>query len=251
MAIVTSRAMLKDYCLRRLGFPVIQINVDADQVDDRIDDALDIFQQFHVDGTQKIYIAYQLTANDVTNQYVQLPNSVIGVTNIFPIAQDSINSTGADNFNIFDINYQIRLNELYDFTSADYVYYELANQHIRTLEMLFFGEIQFQYNRYTNILTPQINWGTQIQSGAWLLFESYQILGPTVQFWNDTWLKKYATCVIKEQWGNNLKKHKGIKLPGGVELDGIGIYNEAVAEKAELLIEVENVWQAPPEWLMG
>lgn len=230
---------------------MITINVDDDQVDDRIDDAIDLFQQFHVDGTQKIYIAYQLTANDMTNQYVTLPNTVIGVNNIFPIAGDSINSTGTDNFNIFDINYQIRLNELYDFTSADYVYYELANEHIQTLQILFFGEVPFQYNRYTNIITPDLNWGTQVKSGSWLLFESYQILGPTVLFWNDTWLKKYATACIKEQWGNNLKKFAGVKLPGGVMLDGPGIYTEAVAEKQALYEELRSMWESPPEFLIG
>lgn len=251
MAIITSRAQLKDYCLRKLGYPVITINVDDDQVDDRIDDTLDLFQQFHIDGTQKIYIAYQLTANDCTNQYVTLPNTVIGVTKIFPIAGDSINSTGTDNFNIFDINYQIRLNELYDFTSADYVYYELANEHIQTLQILFFGEVQFQYNRYTNIITPDLNWGTQVTSGSWLLFESYQILGSTVAFWNDTWLKKYATANIKEQWGSNMKKFKDVKLPGGVMLAGAEIYAEAVEEKKELYEELRRDWEAPPEWFIG
>ena len=111
--IVTSRAELKYYAFRKLGFPVITVNVDDDQADDRIDEALNLFQQLHVDATQKIYIAYQLTANDMTNQYVTLPNTVIGVNNIYPIAGDSINSSGTQNFNIFDINYQIRLNELY------------------------------------------------------------------------------------------------------------------------------------------
>jgi hypothetical protein len=251
MAIVTSRANLKDYCLRKLGFPVITINVDDDQLDDRIDDAISLFQQFHVDATQKIYIAYQLTANDVTNQYVTLPNTVIGVNNIYPIAGDSINSTGTSNFNIFDINYQIRLNELYDFTSADYVYYELANEHIQTLQMLFFGEVPFTYNRYTNILKPMLNWGNQVVSGSWLLFESYQILGNSTGFWNDPWLLRYTTAMFKEQWGNNLKKFKGVKLPGGVELDGQGIYAEAIQEKAELYTELRDHWEAPPSFIIG
>ena len=251
MALPTDRASLRDYCLRKLGFPVITINVDNDQLDDRIDDALNLFQQFHVDGTQKIYIAYQATANDVTNQFITLPNNVIGVTKIFPIAGDSINSTGTDNFNIFDINYQIRLNELYDFTSADYVYFELANQHITTLQILFFGEVPFTYNRYTSIITPNLNWGSQVIAGSWLLFESYQFLGPAVLFWGDSWITRYTTSCFKEQWGNNLKKFKGVKLPGGIELDGEGIYNEAVIEKKELYEELRSTWEAPPEWLVG
>lgn len=249
--IPSNRAQLKDYALRKLGYPVITINVDDDQLDDRVDDAINLFQQFHVDGTQRILIAYQATANDVTNQYIVLPNTVIGVNKIFPIAGDSINSTGTSNFNIFDINYQIRLNELYDFTSADYVYFELANQHIQTLQMLFFGEVPFTYNRYTNIITPNLNWGDEIISGSWLLFDSYQILGPTTGFWGDSWLMRYTTALFKEQWGANLRKHRGVKLPGGIELDGIGIYNEAVAEKATLYEELRSHWEAPPEFLVG
>ncbi len=251
MAQVTNRASLKDYAMRKLGFPVITINVDDDQVDDRIDDALDLFQHFHVDATQKIYIGYQITANDMINKYVTLPSNVIGVNNIFPIAGDSINNTGTSNFNIFDINYQIRLNELYDFTSADYVYFELANQHLTTLSLLFFGYVPFTYNRYTNIITPNLNWGTQVISGSWLLFESYQILGDTTTFWDDIWLKRYTTACIKEQWGNNLKKMKNVQLPGGIMLSGQEIYDEAVREKQELYEELRSIWEAPPEWLMG
>jgi hypothetical protein len=116
--------------------------------------------------------------------------------------------------------------------------------------MLFFGEIQFQYNRYSNIITPDLNWSVYT-SGTWLLFESYQILGSAAAFWNDTWLKRYTVACIKEQWGNNLKKHKGVKLPGGVELDGAGIYSEAVAEKAALFIELRDMYEAPPSFLVG
>lgn len=251
MALPSSRAQLKDYCLRRLGFPVITINVDDDQVDDRIDDALNLFQQFHIDGTQKIYIAYQLTANDMTNQYVTMPNTVIGINNIYPIAGDSINSSGTQNFNIFDINYQIRLNELYDFTSADYVYFELANQHIQTLQMLFFGEVPFTYNRYTNIVTPQLNWGNQVIAGSWLLFESYQILGETVDFWGDMWLTRYTTACIKEQWGENISKFQDVKLPGGIMLNGQKIKEEAVITKKELEQELHDNWEAPATFIIG
>jgi len=251
MALPTSRASLKDYCLRRLGFPVQTIDITPEQADDRIDDALNLFQQFHVDGTQKIHVAYQLTANDMTNQYVTLPSNIIGVSRIYPIAGDSINSNGTDNFNIFDINYQIRLNELYDFTSADYVYFELANQHIQTLQMLFFGEVTFTYNRYTNILTPQLNWGTEVTAGAWLLFDTYQILGEAVDFWGDAWLCKYTTACFKEQWGTNLKLFADVKLPGGVMLNGQQIYQEAVQEKKELYEELRDIWESPVEFFIG
>jgi hypothetical protein len=252
MSTVTTRQGLKDYCLRKLGFPVITINVDDDQVDDRIDDALSLFQQFHVDATQKIYIAYQLTANDVTSKAITMPANVIGVTRVFPIAGNSVNSSGSQNFNIFDINYQIRLNELYDFTSADYVYYELANQHITTLQLLFFGDTPIVYNRYTNILYPSFNWGQNVTTGTWILIESYQTLDPTgTLFWNDVWLKKYATACIKEQWGSNLKKMSGVQLPGGITLNGQIIYEEAHVEKADLFHELRDFYEAPPIWEVG
>ena len=252
MANVTSRQGLKDYCLRRLGFPVISINVDDDQVDDRIDDALELFQQFHFDATQKIYIGYQLTANDISSKSITMPDNVIGVTRVFPVSSSSINSTGTQNFNIFDINYQIRLNELYDFTSADYVYYELANEHITTLQMLFFGDTPIVYNRYTNILYPSFNWGQNVIAGSWILIESYQTLDPTgTLFWNDVWLKKYATACIKEQWGYNLKKMSGVQLPGGITLNGQIIFDEATKEKADLEIELRDRYEAPPQWEVG
>jgi hypothetical protein len=250
--IVSSRQNLHDYALRKLGFPVININVDDDQLDDRIDEAITLFQTFHVDATQKIYVAHQLTANDVNAKSFVMPANTIGVTRIFPLAGDSINSTGTQNFNIFDINYQIRLNELYDFTSADYVYYELANQHIQTLQMLFFGETPIRYNKYTNTLFMDFNWLDGSKQGTWIIAEAYQTLDPTGSlFWNDPWLKKYTTCLFKEQWGTNLKKFGNVQLPGGVVLNGKEIYDEAVLEKKELYEELRSMWESPAEWFVA
>jgi hypothetical protein len=252
MAQVTSRQTLKDYCLRELGFPVITINVDDDQVDDRIDEALSMFYQFHVDATQKVYIGHQITANDMNTRSITMPNTVIGVTRIFPINGGSVNSGTGQNFNIFDINYQIRLNELYDFTSADYVYYELAQQHIQTLSMLFFGDTPIKFNRYTNTLYPDLSWGTTINAGNWVLAECYQLVDPTTGlFWGDTWLKRYTTACIKMQWGNNLKKMSGVALPGGITLNGQIIFDEAKEEKHALELELRDAWEAPPMWEVG
>ena len=157
MAIPTTRAGLKDYCLRRLGFPVIELNLDDDQVEDRIDEAITLWQQYHYDAVQKMYAAHLVTQDDIDNKWVPVDDNVIGVTRIFTLSTEQVNSAATQNFNMFDINYQIRLNELYDFTSADYTYFELANQHIRTLEMLFIGEVPIRYNRFDNKLYIDVN----------------------------------------------------------------------------------------------
>jgi hypothetical protein len=152
MAIPASRTDLKLYCLRKLGFPVIELNLDDDQIEDRIDEAITLWQQFHFDAVQKVYMSHLVTQDDIDNRWIPIDPNVIGVTRIFTLSTQVVNSAATNNFNMFDINYQIRLNELYDFTSADYTYFELANQHIRTLEMLFIGEVPIRFNRYDDKL---------------------------------------------------------------------------------------------------
>jgi len=190
MAVPASRTDLRDYCLRRLGFPVIEINVDPDQVEDRIDEAITLWQQYHFDAVQKIYASHKVTQADIDNRYISMDSNVIGVTRIFTLSTQQVNSGATNQFNMFDINYQIRLNELYDFTSADYVYFELANQHIRTLEMLFIGEIPIRYNRFDNKLYVDADWKGKIGLGSYIIAEVYAVLpGDGLLFWNDNWLK--------------------------------------------------------------
>jgi hypothetical protein len=252
-----SRQTLKDYSLRKLGFPVININVDDDQVDDRVDEAINMFQQYHFDGTNMLYLNVTVDANTLnvsnTSAYhcFTLPNTVIGVSRVFPILS-AVNGGTAGNFNIFDVNYQIRMNELYDFTSADYVYYELAQQHLRTLEMVLIGEPPIRYNRHDNKLYIDMKWDAMVVLGTKIVIETFSVLPENnLSFWNDNWLKKYTTCLIKEQWANNLKKFKGVTLPGNVMLDGQGMYQEAIAEKADLERELHEKYEEPPAFLMG
>jgi hypothetical protein len=259
MAVPASRTDLRDYCLRRLGFPVIEINVDPDQVQDRIDEAITLWQQFHYDAVQKYYAAHMVTQTDIDNGWVPVDANVIGVTRIFTLSTSQTNSAATNQFNMFDINYQIRLNELYDFTSADYTYFELANQHIRTLEMLFIGEVPIRYNRYENKLHIDVDWKGKVGVGSYIIAEVYIVLDVSENtttpgvclFWNDNWLKRYTTCLIKEQWGNNLKKFMGAQLPGGITLNGQGIYDEAIAEKKELEIELRDMYEMPAMWEVG
>lgn len=251
MATPTTREELKTYALRQLGHPVTQVNVDNDQLEDRLDDALNMFTEYHMDATTKVYVAMNVTQNNINTQSFSMNASVINITRIFPILGAVSGSNGPENFNIFDLNYQLRLNELYDFTSADYVYFELAQQHIRTLEILFNGETPIRFNRYEGVL--YVDGLAQVASvGSIVVAECYVILpSSNTLFWNDIWLKKYTIALFKEQWGNNLKKFDGIPMPGGVKLNGQGIYNEAVEEKLRLEKELRDMYEAPIPHLIG
>ncbi len=242
---------------------MIELNLDDDQIDDRIDQAIDMFQRYHFDAVNKIYVSHIVTQDDIKNKYLNLGNdpigsSIISITRIFTLSTNAVNSAATKGFNMFDINYQIRLNELYDFSSADYVYFELANQHIRTLEMLFIGEVPIRYNRYDTDsankarLWLDVDWGGKVQLGNYIVMEAYAIFGEDNQrFWNDAWLKQYTTTLIKQQWGVNLKKFSGVQLPGGITLNGQQTYDEATAEKQRLEIELRDTYEMPCSWEIG
>ena len=172
MAKPVTRQQFKTYCLRRLGFPVIQINVDDDQVDDRIDDALQFFQDYHFDGTEKIYMKHMITAEDINRRWIYCPDAVTFVTGILPF--DDSNSS----INMFDLRYQLRLHDLYDFTSVSYVSYEITMQHIRTLQLLFSGTPQFRFNRKLNKIFLDIDWNSDVRVGDYVIVECYRKLVP-------------------------------------------------------------------------
>lgn len=258
MPSVTNRQTFKEYCLRRLGFPTIEINVDDDQVEDRIDDALQYWQDYHFDALQKVYYIHTINSTDVANKYINLDPSVtldaqnnsvniIGVTRIFPIT-DSINQG-----NMFDLRYQLRLNELYDFTSASYINYTLTMQHLRSLELMFTGEVPIRFQRHMHKLFCDWGWGTAVNAGTVVIAECYAIINPAdyVSVWNDRWLKEYATALIKRTWGNNLKKFAGVQLPGGVILNGDKIYEEAEEEIKALELEMSSKYELPVDFYLN
>jgi len=257
MATISSRPDFKNYCLRRLGFPVIELNLDDDQIEDRIDDALQYWQDYHFDGTQKVYYIKAITQTDINNKYLNLADAkdgsnnamdIIGVTRIFPV-QDSQSTVS-----MFDLRYQLRLNELYDFTSASYINYTLTAQHLRSLELLFSGEVPIRFQRHMQRLYIDWAWGaSEAPKGTVVIAEAYANIDPAIynKVWNDRWLKEYATALIKRSWGNNLKKFSGIQLPGGVTLNGDKIYEEAVGEIEKLETEMQTEYGAPLEWLMN
>jgi hypothetical protein len=237
---------------------VIEINIDDDQLEDRIDDAFSYWQDYHFDALQKVYYIKQLDATDITNKYINMSPSVtrdtgnnavniVGVTRVFPIS-DSINTN-----NMFDLRYQLRLNELYDFTSASYVNYTLTMQHLRSLEIMFTGEVPIRFQRHMHKLFCDWGWGSAVKAGDVVIAESYAMIDSAqyASVWNDRWLKKYATALIKRTWGNNLKKFAGVQLPGGVVLNGDKIYEEAMEEIKELEEEMTNSYSLPVEFYLN
>lgn len=172
MAKPTTRAQFKDYCLRKLGWPVIDINVDDDQIEDRIDEALSFWYDYHFDGTEKIYMKHKVTQADIDRRWIYCPDPVIFVTGILPF--DDSNSS----VNMFDLRYQLRLHDLYDFTSVSYVSYEITMQHIRTLNLLFSGIPQFRFNRLQNKIYLDIDWSRDVNAGDYLIVECYRRLQP-------------------------------------------------------------------------
>jgi hypothetical protein len=246
MSLPTDRETFKAWCLRKLGAPVIEINVDDDQVEDRIDEALIYFGDFHFEGTESVLFKYQITADDITNRYLTLPPNIIGAVDIFPIAM------GLNTNNLFNIRYQIALNDLYTLTSVSMIPYYMAFQHIQFLEYILVGKQPFRYNRYVNKFHLDTDW-TFFNVGDFVIIQTYQIVDPNVYsgIWTDRWLQRYVTCLIKQQWGNNTKKYGNMQMPGGVVFTGQGMFEEATKEKEELEAEMINTWSLPSNVFIG
>lgn len=246
MAVPTTRSEFKEYCLRRLGKPVIEINVDDDQVEDRIDESLKMYWDYHFDGTEKIYYKHQVTANNISDKYITLPENIIGAVNIFDIG-DAINTN-----NLFNIRYQIALNDLYTLTSVSMIPYYMAFTHIRVLEELLVGKQPIRYNRHTDKLYIDMDWN-KLNAGDYLIVEAYSVVDPDTytDVWSDRWLQNYCTALIKRQWGSNLSKFSGMQLPGGVVFNGDKIYNDASNEIAELERTVINSYSLPSSDFIG
>lgn len=246
MAVPATRSQFKEYCLRTLGKPVLEINVDDDQVEDRIDQALRYYWDYHFDGSEKIYYKHQVTAQDKANQYITLPENIIGVVNIFNIG-DALNTN-----NMFNIRYQIALNDLYTLTSVSMVPYYMALQHIQMLEYLLVGKQPLRYNRHMDKLRIDMDWN-KLEDNHYLIVEAYEVVDPDVytDAWGDRWLAQYATALIKKQWGTNLKKFEGMTLPGGIKFNGQKIYDEADDEIKALEKEMISSYSLPVTDMIG
>jgi len=327
MATASSRQELKDYCFRRLGHPVIQINVEDSQVDDRIDEALEYYRDYHFDATEKLYFKHQITANNRNDRihdvvvhaggtgyqntdtvvytggqigraptdpaasittdangailsvtqsafgngyatapevtittgtgsgvvlearlggFIEIPENIMGVIRIFDIG--SALAVG----NIFSIQYQIVLNDLYNLTAVSMVPYYMTFQHLRLIEELLVGQQPIRYNRHKNICHVDTNWD-RFSEDQFLILECYEVVDPDIynDVWNDRWLKRYATALIKLQWGDNTKKYAEMQLPGGMYFNGQQIYDEAMQEIAELEKEMITSYSLPVSDMIG
>ncbi|MAA57176.1 MAG: hypothetical protein CL855_01675 [Cryomorphaceae bacterium] len=250
MANPSTRQGLIDYCLRELGDPVIEINVDPDQLEDRVDEALQYYQEFHSDATLRTYLKHQITATDVTNEYIPISSNIIFVSKLFPIASGSLTK------DFFDIKYQLHLNDIANMHSymGDLAYYEQMQQYLSLIDMKLNGNPLVQFSRHQNKLYIHGEKETKdLVEGDYLVAEVFEIVEPTTNtsVFNDMWLKNYTTALIKRQWGANLIKFEGMQLPGGVTINGRQIFEDAMAEIERLREVIRLEHEMPADFFVG
>lgn len=242
---VTSRESLKQYCLRALGAPVVQINVADEQLEDRLDEAIEYFRLYHYDGIERMYLKHQITQTNIDDQAITIPDYVYGVKRVIPFRQ------GSSSQNLFDVQYQLRLNDLYELTNTSMVYYSMVMQHMTLLDQMLNGYPQFEFNRLSGKLSLEVN-KTKLILGDYVIVECYRALDPVTatKMWAEPWLKQYVEALFKKQWAVNLKKFNGMQLPGGVTIDGQSMYLEATQEVQQLEDDLMNK-SAPLGFMLG
>ena len=273
MATPSTKATLKSYCLRALGYGVIDINVSDDQADDRLDEALQYFAQYHYDGIEKMYLKHLVTSDEVTRarsdaettatdtadssitatwkegkNFIPIPSSVVSVVQVFPFTD-----TGGGG-NMFDIRYQLRLNDLFDFSSTSVIQYEMTMQNLDFLEHILVGETPIRFNQHQNRLYIDMDWANDVTADVdYLVIECYRKLDPTTytDIYDDIYLKRYATSLIKKQWGANLSKFGGVTMLGGVTMNGETIYTQAIEEQNKLEEEIQLAFELPINYMIG
>ena len=281
MAKPTTRQELKDYAYRQLGSPVLDINIDDDQADDLIDDAIQFFNERHYNGVEKMYLKHQLTQEDIdrgradgtngvgivttsvnsssvsglgtvtsnwyeNSNFIPVPDSVIGVEKVFKFDSSTISS------GMFSIKYQLFLNDLYQFNSVDLLQYAMVKTYLEDIDFLLTTDKQIRFNQRQDRLYLDIDWAAE-EAGQYIVLECWRALDPTAysQIYNDPWLKKYLTALLKKQWGQNLIKFKGVRLPGGIEFNGREIYEDGQREIDTLLEKMTSEYEVPPLDMIG
>ena len=274
MATPTSRSTFKTYCLRALGFGVIDINVSDDQVDDRIDEALQYFSEYHYDGVERMYLKHLITEADVTRatgnittsvtdvgdgtttadwlegkNWIPVPSSVLSVVQVFPFTD-----TGGGSSNMFDVRYQLRLNDLFDLSSTSVIQYQMAMDNLDLIEHILVGEQPLRFNQHQERLYIDADWSNDFTAGEdYIVIECYRKLDPTTytDVFNDMYLKRYATALIKRQWGANLSKFNGVEMLGGVTMNGAEIYSQAQEELTKLEEQIQLAYELPVNYMVG
>ena len=268
MAKPNTKAELKEYALRRLGKPVLEINVSDDQCDDAIDYTIQKFQQFHYDGAERVYLKHKITQADIDrakpaqdtittstagnsewaerNAYIEIPQHIISVEGLFSF-------TDKGTANMFDIRYQMRLNDLYDFTSTQFYHYYMIQQHLGTIDFLLEGLKPTRYIATQDRLYLDMDWTTDVVIDQYLLIKAWRALDPTTwtEIYDNMWVKDYVSAKIKKQWGSNMTKFQNVQMPGGVTLNGEMIYNDAVQELKDLEEQLRTEWETPPLDMIG
>ena len=267
MAQPASRTELRDYCLRQLGFPVLEVNVDDDQIEDAIDDALQYYRERHYDGVERMYLKHLFTADDETkfetsdtvtsingtdweerNRYIEIPSHVMGISRVFGLASNAIRN------NLFGIEYQIFLNDLYAVGSLDMLNYYMVKQWMETIDMVLNNGsfVEYRFNQRQDRLYLDVG-KDMLDEDVYVIIDCYRALDPDTftQVYNDPFVKRYATALIKRQWGQNLIKFNGIQLPGGVSMNGRELYTDAINEIAEMMAKSSSTFELPPMDMIG
>jgi len=279
MAQPSSREGLIDYAKRQLGFPVLEINVADEQFQDLLDDAIQIYQERHYDGIARMYLKYKITQDDIdrgqarggdstlgittttttstvglsttfnieeNNNYIQMPPSVIGVNQIFKVRSDTVYD------GLFNIRYQLFLNDLYAFGSIDLLQYAMVQTKLEDITFLLNPDVRYRFNIRQDRLYIDVDWA-QINKDDYFVIDCFRILDPDdfTKVYNDQFLKRYFTALCKRQWGQNLIKFQGVQLPGGIQLNGRQIYDDGVAELTELKAKMSSDYEMPPLDMIG
>lgn len=275
----STRQELIDYCLRRLGAPVLEINVADEQIDDLVDDTLQYYNERHYDGVERMYLKYKITEDDINrgkaggtdgvgivtttgtstivgaattfnfyenSNYIQVPDSVIGIEKVFKFDTSSISG------GMFSIKYQLFLNDLYYFNSVELLQYSMTKSYLEDIDFLLTTDKQIRFNKRQNRLYLDIDWSSQTKD-KFLVIDCYRALDPTdfSKVYNDSFVKKYLTALIKRQWGQNLIKFQGVKLPGGTELNGRQLYEDAERELDAIKQSMFSEYELPPLDFIG
>jgi len=276
MAQPSSRQGLIDYAKRQLGYPVLEINVAEEQFQDLLDDAVQIFQERHFDGIERMYLKYEITDDDISRgrargageslgitttsavgagttfnfeentNFLQMPTSVVGVNNIFKIRSDTVYD------GLFNIKYQLFLNDLYQFGSIDLLQYSMVQTYLEDITFLLNPDMRYRFNIRQDRLYIDADWAS-LTSGDYFIIDCFRILDPEdfPRVWNDPFIKRYLTATSKKQWGQNLIKFQGVQLPGGVQLNGREIYEDGVRELEQLRDKMATDYEMPPLDMIG
>tara|TARA_B100001093_G_scaffold358027_1_gene342618 strand:- start:13349 stop:14101 length:753 start_codon:yes stop_codon:yes gene_type:complete len=242
---------LMDYCLRSLGHPVVEVNIDDDQLDDRVDEALQWFREHHPDGSKRQYLSHQLTQDDIDNGYIDFGVDVMSVVRMLPV------NTVQGQTNFFDIKYQMMLNDITDLNNyaGDMAYYEQMQQHLSMLDMKLSGHPEITFDRQNNRVNFFLG-KSKVPVGQYVVFEIYGVRTPNSTYeynslWNHPFVKSYTTALVKKQWGTNLTKFDGMTLPGGVTVNARQIYEDSLQDIEKIMEKFREEEDEGPIFFVG